>query len=154
VQPLAVAASEDRSAHLGQPVLMRIHGEPHAVPRDPAKKRFSRQIKATTATVVHQGPRKQTSLQSVLTATVPGSGRGSHAKLNTGSQAPQRAGRSVDNPQWFGAQQPTPSEKNFHPPRVGVPARKTESKIGFGARSPLGFDDLLEWRWASGGAWG
>ncbi len=44
----------------------------------------------------------------MLTATVPGSGRGSHAKLSTGSQAPERLRRSADNPDQFAARQPSP----------------------------------------------
>jgi hypothetical protein len=52
----------------------------------------------------------------VLTATVPGSGRGPHAKLNAGSQAPKEARRSEDNPDSFGVQRPRPP--HFHPPRV------------------------------------
>ena len=59
-----------------------------------------------TATVVRQEPPKQTSLKSVLKATVPGSGGGTHAKLITGSQAA------------FGRRRPD------HPPFSPAPGRR------------------------------
>jgi len=50
---------------------------------------------------------------------VPGSGRGSHVKLNHGLASTKENATSADDAAII---------TNFHPPRVGAPARATDGK--------------------------
>ena len=72
----------------------------------------------------------------MLKATVPGSGGGSHAKLDRGLTGTIGSATSAND---------APILHHFHPPRVGAPARGTSEKVVGFDRYPTQPLQIAEW---------